>query len=97
MTIDGSQNLQVDGCIPDTRSAFFNIWRNYEDIQIKDVTYFVQMNHSRLVSSKLSWRPKMRKEIKESVKNFITSRYQSFGGKRIFSFVNLNNFTDNNF
>lgn len=33
------------------------------------------MNHSRLVSSKLSWRPKIRKEVKEVVKNFMVKRY----------------------
>ena len=33
------------------------------------------MNHSRLITSKLLWRPKLRKDFKESIKNFVTGRY----------------------
>lgn len=33
------------------------------------------MNHSRLITSKLIWRPKIRKEVKETIKNFVTARY----------------------
>lgn len=77
---DGSQNLKIQGNIPDTRSAGFYIWRNYEDIHISDVSYYIQMNHSRLISSKLLWRPTIRKEVKEEIKNFMSSRYNSFGG-----------------
>lgn len=33
------------------------------------------MNHSRLITSKLLWRPKLREEIKENTKAFVTSRY----------------------
>jgi hypothetical protein len=35
------------------------------------------LNHSRLVSSKLTWRPNLRQEVKESVKNFMMARYKS--------------------
>jgi hypothetical protein len=72
---DASQNLQIRGKIPDARSARFHIWRNYEDVQISDISYFIQMNHSRLVSSKFVWRPKMRTEVKELVKSFMMMRY----------------------
>jgi hypothetical protein len=72
---DASQYLQLHGKIPDTRSAWFNIWRNYDDIRIDDVSYFIQMNHSRLITSKFLWRPKIRMEIKEMIKTFMTSRY----------------------
>lgn len=77
LTSDASQSLQVQGHIPDTRSAVFNVWRNYDDIRISDITYFMQMNHSRLISSRLTWRPKMRKEIKDGIKQFISSRYSA--------------------
>lgn len=75
--LDASQNLQVKGSIPDTRSASFKFWRNYDDVEIKDIVYFVQMNHSRLITSKLIWRPKMRKEVKETIKDFVTGRYNA--------------------
>lgn len=67
----------MKGSIPDTRSASFKIWRNYDDIEIKDIVYFLQMNHSRLITSKLIWRPKMRKEVKETIKDFVTGRYNA--------------------
>jgi hypothetical protein len=51
------------------------LWRNYEDIRIDDISYFIQMNHSRLITSKMLWRPKIRKEVKETIKNFMTARY----------------------
>lgn len=33
------------------------------------------MNHSKLISSKLIWRPKIRKEVKELTKKFMVERY----------------------
>lgn len=76
---DASHNLQVQGSIPDTRSASFKAWRNYDDVQINDISYFVQMNHSRLITSKLLWRPKIRKELEDSMKNFMSARYKALG------------------
>lgn len=77
LTEDGSQKFQIRGDIPDTRSAVLNIWREYEDKRIDDVAYFIQMNHSRLITSKFLWRPKMKKDIKENLKNFMSSRYNA--------------------
>lgn len=76
-TEDGSQNIQIKGKIPDTRSAKFNIWRSYDDVIIDDISYFIQMNHSRLITSKILWRPKMRKEVKNWIKDFTTGRYKA--------------------
>lgn len=77
LTEDASQRFQMKGLIPDTRSAVLNIWRDYEDKRIDDVSYFVQMNHSRLITSKFLWRPKIKKEIKENLKRFMASRYNA--------------------
>lgn len=63
-TPDASQNLRMLGVIPDARSASFDMWRDYEDIRIVDVAYYLRMNHSRLITSQLIWRPKLRGELK---------------------------------
>lgn len=62
-TPDASQNLRMHGIVPDARSASFDLWRDYEDIRIIDISYYLRMNHSRLITSQLIWRPKLKKEI----------------------------------
>lgn len=62
-TPDATQNLRMYGIVPDARSATFNLWRDYEDIRIVDISYYLRMNHSRLITSQLIWRPKMKREI----------------------------------
>jgi hypothetical protein len=74
---DSSQKFQVYGVIPDTRSAQLNVWREYDDIRIDDISYFIQMNHSRLITSRLLWRPKLKKEIKNNLKLYMASRYNA--------------------
>lgn len=63
-TPDASQNLRLLGIIPDARSASFDLWRDYEDIRIVDIAYYLRMNHSRLITSQLIWRPKLKAELK---------------------------------
>lgn len=67
MTPDASQNLRMYGTVADSRSASFDLWRDYEDIRVVDIAYYLRMNHSRLITSQLIWRPNMKSEIK--VKN----------------------------
>lgn len=62
--LDGSQSFHMYGVIPDARSASFNVWRDYEDIHVSDVAYYLRLNHSRLVVSSLNWRPELKSEIK---------------------------------
>lgn len=64
LTPDASQNLQLLGLVPDARSASLDLWRDYEDIRIVDMSYYLRMNHSRLVTSQLIWRPKLKDEVK---------------------------------
>lgn len=76
ITRDASQNLKMFGSIPDARSATFDLWRDYEDIRVVDIAYYIRMNHSRLISSQLIWRPKMRAEIGAKIQNVTTSIYE---------------------
>lgn len=64
MTPDASQNLLMVGTIPNARSASFDFWRDYEEIRVVDVSYYLRMNHSRLITSQLVWRPTIKAEIK---------------------------------
>ncbi|XP_005177435.1 apolipophorins [Musca domestica] len=78
LTEDDSQNLQMIGTIPDTRSAYLDIWRNYEEIRIIDVTSYLKMNHSRLVTGRFHWRPQMKEELKEKIFTVSSGIYSSF-------------------
>lgn len=77
-TPDASQNLRMYGIIPDARSATFNLWRDYEDIRIVDISYYLRMNHSRLITSQLIWRPKLKKEIMVRLTLALTLDYELF-------------------
>lgn len=65
------------GEIPDSRQAYFNLHRDYEDIRVKDISYYLKMNHSRLITSHLLWRPTLKSEVKEKAKNLITEYYNA--------------------
>lgn len=47
------------GVIPDARSTTFDIYRDYDDKRVSDVSYYLRMNHSRLIMSRLHWRPEL--------------------------------------
>lgn len=64
MTADGSQRLKMFGAIPDNRQAFFDLYRDYEDIRVTDIAYYIKMNHSRLITSHFKWRPTLKAEVK---------------------------------
>lgn len=52
------------GNIPDARNAIFDIWRTYDDdLTISDVSFYLKLNHSRLVTSIMRWRPELKKDI----------------------------------
>lgn len=74
-TADASQSLHMHGYIPDARSAYFDIWRNFEDIRISDVSYFLLMNHSRLLVSSLQWRPELKQDLKDGIREVSVGMY----------------------
>uniref|UniRef100_A0A0K8USL9 Vitellogenin n=1 Tax=Bactrocera latifrons TaxID=174628 RepID=A0A0K8USL9_BACLA len=67
LTEDGSQNLHMFGNIQNSRHVYVNIWRNYEDLSIVDVTSYIKLNHSRQISGCLHWRPQIKKELKNKI------------------------------
>lgn len=66
LTEDGSQNFNIDGKIPDARSASVVVWRDYDDIRIVDMSYLLNLNHSRLIVSSFRWRPELKDELSSS-------------------------------
>ncbi|KAH8395625.1 hypothetical protein KR222_003717 [Zaprionus bogoriensis] len=78
LTEDASQNLQMVGYIPDTRSGYLDVWRNYEEIRIIDVSSFLKMNHSRLITGRFHWRPTIANELREKINEVGNSIYGSF-------------------
>ncbi|XP_041972420.1 uncharacterized protein LOC121728328 [Aricia agestis] len=52
------------GKIIDTRSARLDAWRNYDDVITVDLASYVRLNHSRLLTSAVVWRPEMFGEAK---------------------------------
>ncbi|XP_034475095.1 uncharacterized protein LOC117782196 [Drosophila innubila] len=78
LTEDASQNLQMVGYIPDSRSGYLDIWRNYEEIRIIDVSSYLKMNHSRLITGRFHWRPNIREDLREKFNGLGNSIYGSF-------------------
>ncbi|XP_053697453.1 uncharacterized protein LOC128744450 [Sabethes cyaneus] len=78
MTPDASENVYMYGIIPDSRSAYFDFWRDYDTLREVDVALYTKMNHSRLVTSKLHWRPEIRNDLRNLVRNYVTSLHNSF-------------------
>lgn len=60
---DALETFHASGRVPDIRNAHLNIWRNFDDVTVSDVAFYLKLNHSRLVTSKLKWRPKLQKEV----------------------------------
>lgn len=75
-TPDAVRSLRLYGEIPDARHAFFNIWRTYDDdFSISDVSFYLKLNHSRLVTSTLRWRPELKSDIVNGIRNAAVDLY----------------------
>ncbi|XP_043484877.1 apolipophorins [Leptopilina heterotoma] len=76
-TPDAVESLRMYGDIPDVRNAKFDIWRTYdEDLTISDVTFYLRLNHSRLVTSTLRWRPDLRADLSRFIKTTLSDIYE---------------------
>ncbi|XP_076235875.1 apolipoprotein lipid transfer particle [Calliopsis andreniformis] len=77
-TPDAVESLQMYGRIPDARNAMFNIWRTYEeDFSIYDISFYLKLNHSRLVTSTFRWRPELKSDIINGIKASAMNLYNS--------------------
>ncbi|XP_043519972.1 uncharacterized protein LOC122533896 [Frieseomelitta varia] len=75
-TPDAVESLRMYGNIPDARNAVFDIWRTYEeDFTVSDVSFYLKLNHSRLITSTLRWRPELKADIIALVKNTAMDTY----------------------
>lgn len=52
------------GKIIDTRSAKIDAWRDFDDVTTVDLASYIRLNHSRLLTSSIVWRPTIFSEVK---------------------------------
>ncbi|XP_015599666.1 uncharacterized protein LOC107269849 [Cephus cinctus] len=79
-TPDALESLRMHGSIGDARSAVFDIWRTYDkDFSISDVSFYLRLNHSRLVTSTLRWRPDLRQDVTNTIKTTMSNLYEGIG------------------
>uniref|UniRef100_A0A182J4N7 Vitellogenin domain-containing protein n=1 Tax=Anopheles atroparvus TaxID=41427 RepID=A0A182J4N7_ANOAO len=78
MTPDGSENVYMYGIIPDSRSAYFDFWRDYDNAREVDVTYYLKMNHSRLITGHMLWRPQIKSDLQEWAKDYFGRMHLAF-------------------
>ncbi|XP_076760898.1 apolipoprotein lipid transfer particle [Xylocopa sonorina] len=77
-TPDAAESLRMYGRIPDARNAVFDIWRTYEDgFTVSDVSFYLKLNHSRLITSTLRWRPELKSDIVAIIKQAAIDAYES--------------------
>ncbi|XP_066998183.2 uncharacterized protein Apoltp [Anabrus simplex] len=78
-TEDGSErNFYMNGNVPDSRNAIFSMWTDYEDVHVSDIAFYLRLNHSRLVTSNLRWRPELEDELKANVYKFGNDVWNGF-------------------
>ncbi|XP_050082628.1 uncharacterized protein LOC126569520 [Anopheles aquasalis] len=78
VTPDGSENVHMYGVIPDTRSAYFDFWRDYNESRMVDVASYLKMNHSRLITGHLLWRPQIKSDLLEWFGEYFKGLHSSF-------------------
>uniref|UniRef100_A0A182NT55 Vitellogenin domain-containing protein n=1 Tax=Anopheles dirus TaxID=7168 RepID=A0A182NT55_9DIPT len=78
VTPDGSENVYMYGVIPDSRSAYFDFWRDYDNSREVDVTYYLKMNHSRLITGHMLWRPQIKSDLQDWVKDYFNRMHRAF-------------------
>ncbi|KAL0271734.1 UNVERIFIED_CONTAM: hypothetical protein PYX00_008731 [Menopon gallinae] len=78
MTPDATEQFRAAGSIPDSRNAMLNVWRAYEGEIITDIASFLRFNHSRLIISRIQWRPTLQKEVTTGIEQIFTAMLRHF-------------------
>ncbi|XP_053620364.1 uncharacterized protein Apoltp [Plodia interpunctella] len=63
------------GRIIDTRSARLDAWRDFDDVTTVDLASYIRLNHSRLLTSSIIWRPEIFSEVKSQFVYTLKSMY----------------------
>ncbi|XP_052751003.1 uncharacterized protein LOC113509342 [Galleria mellonella] len=63
------------GRIEDTRSAKLDAWRDFDDVTTVDLASYIRLNHSRLLTSSILWRPEIFSEVKGTFVYTLKSLY----------------------
>ena len=61
---DLTDGLYAEGGVMDSRNFKFDISESYDNYRFSDLNFFLRMNHSRLVTSQLKWRPELLEELR---------------------------------
>ncbi|CAG7726200.1 unnamed protein product [Allacma fusca] len=61
--IDG---IFSEGGVVDSRNLKWDISEAYDNYRFSDVNFFLRLNHSRLITSRLKWRPDLLDDLEES-------------------------------
>ncbi|CAL8109862.1 unnamed protein product [Orchesella dallaii] len=62
---DLTDGVFAKGGVVDSRNAIFDVSESYDNFRFSDVNFYLRLNHSRLITSKLNWRPQLFSEIKD--------------------------------
>ncbi|XP_060807756.1 uncharacterized protein LOC106135284 [Amyelois transitella] len=68
-------SYHIIGRIIDTRSARFDAWRDFDDVTTVDLASYIRLNHSRLLTSSIVWRPEIFGEVKSTFVYTLKSLY----------------------
>lgn len=63
---DFSDGVYAEGGVIDARNVIFDISQSVENFRFSDINYFLRLNHSRLITSRLKWRPELYSELEAS-------------------------------
>ncbi|CAH1394070.1 unnamed protein product [Nezara viridula] len=69
LTADASEKLSMKGSHRESRHSVLDIWRSYDDLFVSDLHFSTNLNHSRLLTSYLIWRPEIQSDIVDLILN----------------------------
>lgn len=50
-----SDGIYAEGGVIDSRNVRLDVWEVVDKLRLSDVSYFLRLNHSRLITSQLKW------------------------------------------